>query len=455
MKIRNIESSFVWLHRGIDLFIPSITLYFITVTYGLEWISRYQNTGVWTGLFLIAFGQFNGLYHNWRGRSLYQDSSIVIKSWVFVCALVILLIFMFKISEQFSRFVLITWFVISPFILILYRFFIRQFLASLYKKNHFTKSAAIYGSGQSSTHIITVLNKNKWLGYRIENIFDDFPTNDNNIEISGGTDELISLAKSGKIQTVFIALPMERNNEIKHLLNGLSDTTVIIKYIPDFFSFDLLNASMTTIGGTPVINICDTPLNDPAKVFIKRLEDISISTLILLLILPIMIVIAIGIKLSSPGPIFYKQSRVGWNGKKFNMLKFRSMAVDTEKDGIQWGGAKNKTTSRFGSFIRKTSLDELPQFINVLKGEMSIVGPRPERDVFVKQFRQEIPRYMQKHIVKAGITGWAQINGWRGDTDLNKRIEYDLYYIDSWSLWLDIKIIILTVLTGLSNKNAY
>ena len=137
------------------------------------------------------------------------------------------------------------------------------------------------------------------------------------------------------------------------------------------------------------------------------------------------------------------------------MLKFRSMPVDTEENGVQWGGAKNKSTTRFGSFIRKTSLDELPQFINVLKGNMSIVGPRPERDIFVEQFRKEIPRYMQKHLVKAGITGWAQINGWRGDTDLKNRIQFDLFYIDNWSLWFDLKIIVLTIFKGLINKNEY
>jgi len=229
---------------------------------------------------------------------------------------------------------------------------------------------------------------------------------------------------------------------------------VIVKFVPDLFSFDLMHAKWTDFKGFPVISVYDTPLNSGTSKFLKRSEDLIISSIILTLISPIMLVLAIGVKLSSPGPIFYRQTRVGWNGVNFEMLKFRSMPVDVEKDGVKWGSATSKTNTKFGHFIRATSLDELPQFINVLKGDMSIIGPRPERDVFVEQFRKEIPRYMQKHMVKAGISGWAQIHGWRGDTCLEKRVEYDIHYINNWSLWLDIKIIILTVFKGFVNKNA-
>ena len=455
MKIRNMESSFVWLHRIMDFFIPTLILYITALAYGLEWSTHYLNAAILSGILIITINQFNGLYHSWRGRSLFQGSLILIKSWLLVSALLIMLTFILKVSEQYSRLVLGVWFLATPILFILYRITLRYILATLYKKGLFTKMAAIYGSGSCSEQLERIFNNNTWLGYRIIGFFDDQPEHQKNTKILGGINELLSLAKNGAIQTVYIVLPMHRGDEIKLLLNELSDTTVTVKYIPDFFSLDLLHASMTTVGGIPVINLYDTPLNDPAKAFIKRLEDIIISSIILLMISPIMLILAIGVKLSSPGPIFYKQTRVGWNGNKFNMLKCRSMPTDTEKDDVQWGGSKNKTTSKFGSFIRKTSLDELPQFINVLKGEMSIVGPRPERDIFVEKFRQEIPRYMQKHLVKAGITGWAQINGWRGDTDLSKRIEFDLYYIDSWSLWLDIKIIFLTIFKGLINKNAY
>ena len=185
------------------------------------------------------------------------------------------------------------------------------------------------------------------------------------------------------------------------------------------------------------------------------LEFVFLALLILVSLSPLMLLLALGVKLSSPGPVFYRQERVGLNNRPFMMLKFRSMPVDAEAGAIRWGGSARKPATRFGRFLRRTSLDELPQFLNVLKGDMSIVGPRPERPMFVEQFKDEIPDYMRKHLVKAGITGWAQVNGWRGDTDLPTRIEHDLYYIENWSLWLDLKIIALTLFRGFVHPNAY
>ena len=179
---------------------------------------------------------------------------------------------------------------------------------------------------------------------------------------------------------------------------------------------------------------------------LKRTEDIVLSIIILILISPIMLILSIGVKVTSPGPIFYKQTRVTLNNNNFSILKFRSMPVDTEQNSVQWGDSQIKTNTKFGRFIRETSLDELPQFLNVLEGSMSIVGPRPERDIFINNFSKEIPNYMNKHAVKAGITGLAQVNGMKGDTSLEKRIEFDLQYIKNWTLWLDIKIIFITIL---------
>jgi putative colanic acid biosynthesis UDP-glucose lipid carrier transferase len=189
---------------------------------------------------------------------------------------------------------------------------------------------------------------------------------------------------------------------------------------------------------------------------LKRAEDVLLSLLILLLISPVMLLVAIGIKLGSRGPVFYRQERVTWSGRKFAMLKFRSMPVDVEqRTGAVWAKRGDGRATKLGAFLRRTSLDELPQFINVLKGDMSIVGPRPERPMFVEQFKERIPGYMQKHMVKAGITGWAQINGWRGDSDLNQRIKHDLYYIEHWSLLFDLRIIALTPVRVFTDRNAY
>jgi len=205
----------------------------------------------------------------------------------------------------------------------------------------------------------------------------------------------------------------------------------------------------------PVIDLNASPLVGINR-FIKELEDKILSLLILIIISPLLLFIAIGIKLTSPGPVFFRQERVSWNGRPFAMYKFRSMPVDVENtSGPVWAKSDEQRATGLGAFLRKTSLDELPQFWNVLKGDMSIVGPRPERPFFVEKFKEEVPDYMKKHLVKAGITGWAQINGWRGDTDINKRIEYDLFYVENWSLWFDLKIIILTLFRGFVHKHAY
>lgn len=223
----------------------------------------------------------------------------------------------------------------------------------------------------------------------------------------------------------------------------------------DLLGMDLLNHSVSEFAGFPTLNIRATPMIGINRVK-KAIEDRVLASLILLLISPLLLIIAIAVKLSSPGSVFYRQKRVSFNGKEFEMLKFRTMPMDAEsKSGPVWAKANENRATRVGAFLRKTSLDELPQFINVLRGDMSIVGPRPERQVFIDQFKDQIPGYMQKHLVKAGITGWAQVNGWRGNTSLEKRIEFDLYYIEHWSVLFDIKIIFLTFFRGFLNKNAY
>jgi len=239
----------------------------------------------------------------------------------------------------------------------------------------------------------------------------------------------------------------------------LSDTTAIVKFIPDLFSFNLLDATWTELNGIPIISIYDTPINSGFAKLIKRAEDILFSLLILLFISPVLLWIAIKIRLDSPGPIIFKQKRYGLNGKEINVYKFRSMTSLDNGPTIKQAQKDDPRITSFGKFIRKTSLDELPQFINVLQGKMSIVGPRPHAVAHNEEFRKLVPKYMQRHIVKPGITGWAQINGWRGETDtlekMEKRIAFDLYYINNWSLWMDIKIILITPFKGFVNKNAY
>ena len=236
------------------------------------------------------------------------------------------------------------------------------------------------------------------------------------------------------------------------------DTTVNIRLVPDIFGFSLLNHSITEIAGLPVIELTSSPMNTGNSI-IKSIEDKVLASLILILISPIMLLVAIGVKMSSSGPVFFRQRRYGLSGESIWVWKFRSMTVCEDDAAFKQATANDKRVTKFGAFIRRTSLDELPQFINVLQGQMSIVGPRPHPVKLNEEFRQLIPKYMLRHIVKPGITGWAQINGYRGETEtlekMEQRIVYDLYYIDNWSLWLDLKIIFLTVFKGFIDKNAY
>jgi putative colanic acid biosynthesis UDP-glucose lipid carrier transferase len=234
----------------------------------------------------------------------------------------------------------------------------------------------------------------------------------------------------------------------------MRQTTSVVRFVPDIHSFHLLHHSVSEVAGLPVLTLTDSP-HTGLDSTLKALEDFVLATLLLLVNLPFWIVIAIGVKVSSPGPVFYRQERVTWNGQRFAMLKFRSMPEHAEAgSGPVWSRQGEARATRFGSFLRRYSLDELPQLLNVLKGDMSLVGPRPERPEFVREFRQRIPGYMQKHLVKAGITGWAQVNDLRGDSDLEQRIQYDLYYIDNWSLWFDMRILALTLWHILTSRNA-
>lgn len=379
---------------------------------------------------------------SWRGSQMASMLASVAGQWLLVSALLLLWLFVFKASQDFSRLWFVLWSVGALLLLWLGRFGVYFFLRTLRRRGFNLRHVALVGAGPAAENLKQRLAKAGWGGYNIAVMI---PTVD--------VIALESLAEA-EVDEVWLALSLSEEAAIKDALHALRHSTASIRFVPDLFTLRLINHGVSDVLGMPMYDLSTSPMTGLNQL-VKWLEDKVLSSLILLLISPLMILLALGVKLTSPGPVFYRQERVGLNNKPFHMLKFRSMPVDTEKGGVQWGGSAAKATSRFGQFIRKTSLDELPQFLNVLKGDMSIVGPRPERPMFVEQFKDEIPDYMKKHLVKAGITGWAQVHGWRGDTDLKTRIEYDLYYIENWSLWLDLKIIVMTVFKGFVNKNAY
>jgi Undecaprenyl-phosphate glucose phosphotransferase len=264
-----------------------------------------------------------------------------------------------------------------------------------------------------------------------------------------------SVVMNQKIDMVLITLPLSAHEKLKDILNDIGDEMVSIMLIPDLLELATLRGGIGEFEGMPVISLRDTPLYG-WNIVVKRVTDFVLSITILLAVSPLMLVISFLVKVTSRGPVFYSQERMGLDGKIFSMLKFRTMEIQAEKEtGPVWAAKNDSRRTSIGTFLRKTSMDELPQFFNVLKGDMSIVGPRPEREFFIQQFRDKVPKYMLRHKMKAGITGWAQISGWRGNTSLEKRIECDLYYIENWSLRLDLAIMWLTIWRGLVNKHAY
>ncbi|EKO3944657.1 undecaprenyl-phosphate glucose phosphotransferase [Vibrio fluvialis] len=276
--------------------------------------------------------------------------------------------------------------------------------------------------------------------------------------MKGKVEPLIQLAKEDGIDEVYIALPMVARDRIRHYLDELSDSTVDTFLVPDLYTYNLSVSQLKEVGGVQTFSIFSSPFDGVGK-FVKRVEDIIIGSMIALLISPVLLAVAIGVKLSSPGPVLFKQDRYGLGGKKIKVWKFRSMKV-MENDAVVTQATKNDPrVTKFGAFIRRTSLDELPQFINVLQGSMSIVGPRPHAVAHNEQYRKLVDNYMIRHKIKPGITGWAQINGYRGETEtvdkMDKRIRYDIQYMQNWSLWLDIKIIFLTVFKGFVSETAY
>ncbi|HHS83779.1 MAG TPA: undecaprenyl-phosphate glucose phosphotransferase [Gammaproteobacteria bacterium] len=411
-----------------------------------------------TLLTLAVFSRF-GMYHSWRGKSRLFQLRMLTVSWLTVLLILIVIAFMTKTSATFSRQWLATWAITTWGFLFLFRLALAQMLRIMRQQGWNHRRIVIVGAGNLGRDVARRIQEAAWTGLDIVAFIDDDEklcgTHIDGIKVKCGIPELRALIQTEDIDEVWLALPFPAEHRIKEILHDLRHSTLTIRFVPDIFGFRLINHSVAEIAGLPILNLTESPMRGMNR-FIKALEDKTLALIILIITAPLMVWCAIGVKRSSPGPIFYRQERVSWNGTPFQMLKFRSMPVEVEKKtGAVWAKPGENRATEFGALLRRTSLDELPQFINVLKGDMSIVGPRPERPVFVEKFKDEIPLYMQKHLVKAGITGWAQINGWRGDTDLNKRIEYDLYYIEHWSLWFDLKIIVLTIAKIFTDKNAY
>lgn len=422
---------------------------------------RYTSALLIASLLTLLVFPFFHIYESGRAKGFWRNIGNLLRAVGTVFIFMAGLAFLTKTGEHYSREWFMWWSVFSIALLFLFRCSLLIVLRLMRSHGWNERHVIIVGGGDLAGKLTETIQQALWTGFRIVTIFDDHaietPRTLNHISVQQTPTDLSAYlsANRNKVDEVWLALPLRAEERVKEILHQLRHETVTTRLMLDIFGMDLLNHSVGEFAGFPMLNIRSTPMIGMNRL-IKALEDRMLAFLILLLVSPIFFLIALAVKMSSPGPIFYRQKRIGWNGREFEMLKFRTMPVDAEKTtGPVWAQAGEQRATKTGSFLRKTSLDELPQFINVLYGDMSIVGPRPERLVFVDQFKEQIPGYMQKHLVKAGITGWAQVNGWRGNTSLEKRIEYDLYYIENWSLTFDLKIIFLTFFQGLIHKNAY
>ena len=361
--------------------------------------------------------------------------------------------------HHFSRRLVIIFYILTNVLMVFERGFIRSFLMSIRTKGYNQKHVLLIGYSRAAEGYIDRVKQNPEWGYNIRGILDDHKERGycyNGVKVIGTISNLHMILEMNVLDEIAITLSIKEYEHLEAIVNDCEKSGVHTKFIPDYNNFIPTIPYIEDLQGLPVINIRHVPLTELHNAYIKRIVDIFGALFGIIVFSPVMIVTAILVKLTDGGPIIYAQERVGLHNKPFKMNKFRSMAVQKpSEEKSKWTTPNDPRVTAVGRFIRKTSIDEMPQFFNILSGNMSLVGPRPERPFYVEKFREEIPHYMIKHQVRPGLTGWAQVNGFRGDTSIQKRIDHDLYYIENWTLGFDFKIMFLTIFKGFINKNAY
>lgn len=447
----------------------------IVASYMLAWYIRFQ-TGIfeqdpWTlsmekymQLLLLIVPGFLILYYAFR---LYEPKRVLgrrLEAWRMIQANVLgvmILILLLYLIRQFdiSRNMLFVFACTDIFMGVLERNIVRYILRRIRKNGHNLKHIILVGYSRAAEQYIDRIMVNPEWGYYVRGILDDTMPHGmeyRGIKVLGSIDNLNIILPQNRLDEIVITLGLSEYHKLERIVGMCEKSGVHTKFIPDYNNIIPTRPYTEDIQGIPVINIRHVPLNNTLNWISKRVMDIFGSLFAIVLFSPVMLIVALTIKITDPGPLIFKQERIGLKNKPFYMYKFRSMVMQSESDEEKgWTRKDDPRVTPIGHFIRKTSIDELPQLFNILKGDMSLVGPRPERPQFVEKFKEEIPRYMIKHQVRPGLTGWAQVNGYRGDTSIRGRIECDLYYIENWTLGLDLKIIILTFFKGFINKNAY
>jgi Undecaprenyl-phosphate glucose phosphotransferase len=404
-------------------------------------------------IFPVTFRQAN-LYTTNRARSHIGEVFEIFKATVF--ATLILVGLTYFVRERYSR-ATIGIFVCYAFVGVSgVRVGFRIFFNAMRRRGFNLKSILVIGAGELGQRVIETIEQHRELGFKVTGVLTRKPMKVGTIvkgaKVVGIISDVDRILDAEPVDQVIIALPIEDSPVLKELMEQLALRTVDVKVVPDLYQYITLRGGLEEFGGLPIISLQGGPL-DGWNLIAKRVFDVLLSAAALIASMPLMLTVALLVRLTSRGPVLFRQERMGMDGRTFQMLKFRTMRVDSESESSTRVDDPRRTA--IGKFLRRSSFDELPQFFNVLLGEMSLVGPRPERPVFIEEFKKQIPRYHLRHLVKSGITGWAQVNGLRGQTSIQKRIEFDLYYIENWSLLLDLKILLRTAFGGFLSKNAY
>lgn len=454
------------IHLLLDAFV-------IVISYVLAWIIRFEVGRVSGGVlpkeeyfaallvlvpgYLLLYSAFHLYTPKRTTRTKVEIYTVVKANTVGVFGYLAALYLMHQ--EDYSRSMIAIFYVINIILASVYRVVLRDLLRHFRKKGYNLKHVLLVGYSRAAEQYIERIKLNPDWGYHIMGILDDHVGKDvafKGIQVIGEVDEIYRLLPENNLDEIAITLSLSDYDRLEEIVSFCEKSGVHTKFIPDYNAVIPTKPYTEDLDGLPVINIRNVPLTSGWNKFLKRSMDLFGAVVACVVFSPVMLICAMLIKLTSEGPVLFKQERIGLHNRPFYMYKFRSMRLQTEADEKKgWTVKNDPRVTGIGKFMRRTSIDELPQLFNILRGDMSLIGPRPERPQFVEKFKEEIPRYMIKHQVRPGLTGWAQVNGYRGDTSIRKRIDCDIYYIENWTLSLDIKIIILTFVKGFINKNAY
>ena len=461
--LRRLESWVCTLQRLVDLLIIVGAQALAHAVYPEPWSER---TTTITATALLVFGfaaELSGLYRPWRTGTILRETKDVLLSWLAVPTILFTFWFFTKTASQYSRIASFAWFVFAPFTLCAVRVGVRVVLRILRVQGRNIRRVAILVCSKDAERLAESFVAMPWLGLKLTGVYDDrseerrHVSNHPHCSVIGKSEDLVKACHQDKLDAVYVALPLRAEERTAEILAALSDTTVTVYLVADLLYYSLLRAQWSQVGGVPIVSLHDSPFQGIVG-WIKRIEDLVLGSFIVLLTTIPMLCIAVAIKVKSPGPVLFRQWRYGLSGKRIRILKFRTMNVCEEGADVVQATKDDVRVTKLGKFLRRTSLDEFPQFLQVLTGELSLVGPRPHAVSHNEKYRAIIHGYMLRHMVKPGITGWAQVNGWRGETaevgKMEERVRHDMEYIRNWNLLLDLKIIFLTIFGAKKRQNA-